>query len=323
MESRKISSTIFACLLEKNPQALDKYYSKDAIVSTLFRSLDLDSQTIILKTLSINQKNLFLEGKRLKKGMEILRALKLVDVMEEKYVLNSVFKSTLSRVLSQGLRPLFEQSDRNVIEDTNDEKWAQVYAYILKNVSSQTPKQLTKEAIEVLDTEGLVINLDDFNEGQNKQQKSFGFGFLVQPLTNQINLFMLYLTQYLLRHNFRTKGDKFDETELIELFCAMAILHADYWYRSHSRLPYSLQHTIFLTLESVGLISYNSKQNTIKASRLLNKYLDPSKAEVESYKNNIIVENDFKLYAYSSMDYLKYFLSKIIRSIYRYQDSIP
>ena len=322
MEGRKLSSTIFACLLEKNPQALERYYAKDAIVSTLFRALDLDCQTIIMKTLSVSQKNLFLESKRLKRAMEALRALKLIDMADERYVLNSVFKATLSRVLSQGPRQLFEQSERSMDEETNDEKWTQVYAYILKNVSSQTPKQLTKEAIEVLDTEGLVVNLDDFNEGQ-KQQKSFGFGFLVQPLTNQINLFMLYLTQYLLRHNFRTKGDKFDESELIELFCAISILHPDYSYKPVTRLPQALLSSVFATLESVGLLNYNTRQNTIKTSKLINRYLDPSKGEVESYKTNIIVENDFRLYAYSSMDYLKYFLSEINRFIYGHKDFVP
>lgn len=323
MEGRKISSTIFACLLDKNPQALDKFYSRDAVVATLFRSLDLNCQTIILKTLSINQKNLFLEAKRLKKAMDMLRSLKLVDLVEDKYALNSVFKSALSRVMSQGLRPLFEQSERNVAEDANDERWTQIYAYILKNVSNQTPKHLTREAIEVLDTEGLVINMDDFNEGTSKQQKSFGFGFLVQPLTSQINFFMLYLTQYLFRHNFRTKGEKFDEAELIELFCALGILHPNYWYRSSSRLPQALQHTIFSTLASIGLLAYNDKQNIIKASKLLSKFLDPSKPEVEHYKTNIIVENDFRLYAYSSMDFLKYFLSKLTRPVHGHPDSVP
>ena len=322
MESRKISSTIFACLLEKNPQALEQYYSRDAIVSTLFRALDLDCQTIVLKTLSVNQKNLFLEGKRLKKAIDALKALKLIDIIEERYVLNSVFKGTLSRVLSRGLAPVFEQYERNIIEETNDDKWTQVYAYILKNVSGQTPKHLTKEVIEVLETEGLVINLDDFNEGRNKQQKSFGFGFLVQPLMSQINLFMLYFAQFLLRNNFRAKGDKFDEAELIELFTAICVLHPDYWYISHSKLPSALQHTIFSTLDSVGLLVYNSKLKSIKVSKLLNKYLDPSKPEVEHYKTNIIVENDFKLYAYSSMDYLKYFLSDVIRSLHRYKDPL-
>ena len=322
MKSRKLSLTIFACLLEKSVQALERFYSKDAIVATLFRALDLDCQTIILKTLSVSQKNLFLEQKRLNKAMETLRALKLVDVVEERYVLNTTFKTAFSRVISHGPKPLFEQCDRSVEEAGSDSKWTQVYAYILKNVSGQTPKHLTREAVDVLDTEGLVINMDDTGEGQ-RQQKSFGFSFLVRPLSNQVNLFMWYLTQYLLRHNFRAKGEKFDESELIELLCALSLLHPGYLYSPRTRLPAALLSTVFTTLESVGFLSYNAKQGTVKVTDLLHRFLDPAKAEVESYKTNIIVENDFRLYAYSSMDYLKYFLSKINRPFHGYQDPVP
>ncbi len=103
-----------------------------------------------------------------------------------------------------------------------------------------------------------------------------------------------------------------NETDLIELFCEINFLRKENYYTpifEQINIPRFKLEVIFESLSCLGLVSYDKSLNRLMISELFENFLDSKKSIPNLFKTFIIVENDFKLYAYSNLDYLKFLLS--------------
>ena len=333
MEILHVNSTILSLVRDKNEHIQENYFKKDSIVLSIFRFLNQIEQTIIIKNLSHNEENIFLNHKKEKNSSENLRSFGILKKKDNKYILNKVFKKTLIKCLSKGRNKLFQKKNIQMqIEESENysfkilEKWINLYNYMLKNVGCDISSiKLNKDVERIIEKEQLVVKMDDYNFDssfkERKYRRSYGFAFLVQPIHIQINRFILYYIQYLMNEKIGGfEGDgRFTDIELLEFFCEFNFMARDNYYLPNFeeiRLPKKFCLKILNTLDSLGLIQFSESDKRIFLTDLFVNFLDPLKKLSNSFKSHIIIENDFKLYAYSKMDYLVYLLGKITRIIY-------
>ena len=318
--------SLFSCMLNKDARIVEKYFSCDVITLLVFRILDPNSQIAIIKNLSTNQKNLNIKESSMVKLMDKLRSLRILNQVNDLFVLNNTFKMTLSKCLSKGPAYPFIAVQGCMVQEIEEDRWTRIYHYILKDVSEETPKGLSKHIIDILNKESLVINAGEFEEiDTDSSDKSPGFSFLVQSVQVQVNLFIRHFVEYFFRLNFNRNKNRFEEIYFVEMISCLSLLPPDMWFKLHPdfNLPPAIVDDVFTSLDSIGLINYDRDKGIINVSSFFHNFLDPQKPDIPLYKTNIIVENDFRLYAYNSMDYIKYFLSKLISFVFRNQDHSP
>lgn len=333
MESLHVNSTILSLFRDKNQNIQENYFRKDSIVLSIFRFLNQIEQTIIIKNLSHNEENIYLNFKKEKHAIENLRSFGILKKKDNLYILNKVFKKTLIKCLSNGRKKLFEKKNIEMEIETSEkdsfkilEKWINLYNYMLKNVGCDISSiKLNKDVERIIEKEQLIVKMDDdYQENsmhERKYRRSSGFAFLVQPIHIQINTFILYYVQYLINEKLSkfNPEDKLKDIELLEFICQFNFMSKNNYYIPNFdkiSLPKKFCIKILKTLDSLGLIQFSEFDHKIFLTDLFVNFLDPLKKLSGSYKSHIIIENDFKLYAYSKMEYLVYLLGKIKRTFY-------
>jgi hypothetical protein len=343
-------STIVRFLKDKGQDLLNKYYSRETIVMGIFRYLGVHEQQIIIQGLSHNPAKIHLDKAHLDRSIKLLQSLGLIQMSENSIAIHPVFKSTLISVLARGANNQFIRKKQNIgfeIEsesDTNSrgnehfEKWVEVYNYILRNIiiknngSSPVKKKLKKTFCSILKHKGLKIKpedleviSDDKDRFKEEKKKLTGFGFLIQPIWAQINLLIMYYCESLIdkaqQNSFSsTVKDRNFDADLLEFMFGINLLDPSFSYiinYERVRLPKSDVKSILEDLEHVGLIELEEKSNPekgFKLTKLLGHFLTPNISDFQSFKTNIIVENDFKIYVFSTLEYVRHFMSRLIRS---------
>lgn len=346
MERPKMLSTIVRFLKDKGQDLLSKFYTSDNVVMGVFRFLSTQEQQIVISCLSHNPSKIHLEKSQLDKSIKVLQSLGLIQLSENSMVLNPTFKSTLITLLSKGHSQLFiaqkkhtglKEDDEKIAEE-QFKKWVEIYNYVLHDVISANSatrprKRLKKVFVTILKSKGLKIKPEEFQtqDGENDRPKDdkkklSGFGFLIRPLWVQVNLVIMYYCEFLMdkaqQSAFQSSGADFKySTDLFDFFFGLNLLDSEHFYtinqKSTSLSVVDIQ-GLLDDLEHIGLIEFeNSGKNELlfRPTKLLNHFLTPNTGSFRTFKTNIIVENDFKIYVYSTLDYVRHFMSTIIRFV--------
>lgn len=352
MERPKMLSTIVRFLKDKGQDLLSKYYARENIVMGVFRFLSTHEQQIIISCLSHNPSKIHLEKSKLDKSVKVLQSLGLVQLSENSMALHPVFKSTTISVLSRGHSQLFiskQQSNtlkaeggEELMAEEHFKKWIEVYNYILRNVitknSSVRPRKKLKKVFgAILKSKGLKIKPEEFQgyEEENDRlkedkKKLSGFGFLIRPLWVQINLVLMYYCEFLMdkaqQSAFQSSiSDQGYCADLLDFVFGLNFLDPDHFYivnQQSTHLSSREVQELLDDLEHIGLVEFDDSgkgERAFRPTKLLIHFLTPNIGSFQSFKTNIIVENDFKIYAYSTLDYVRHFMSKLIRLIHRPQ----
>lgn len=308
MTAPKPKARILALLRDRSQEATEQFFQREAIVLALFRSLSAKEQSTVMLCLSHSPERIFMEEKQLSEMRKRLQSFGVLRATDAANVLNPTFRATLLRGLAEGLKPLFVRVEGPAHATDFGMKWTEVYAYILRHVSGNSGTALSKGVCAVLDAQKLIVQV----ETGKRATPSAGFAFLVAPVSAQVNQFLL---EYLLAFDRKTLGLDVGQAsmqDLMELFCHLSFLPADVPFAieaTHTRLPRAALVQVFGDLASAGLLDFQPQAMRLVASSLLSDFLSSTSQSSRLLPTRIIVENDFRIYVYTQLGYVKYLLS--------------
>ena len=326
MEKPKIHNSLIGILKNKSYDNISKYFENSIIVTTVFRYLPNYEQQIIISLLSLSKIKLFSNEEKLKKSISILHSLGLVYENEKQVYLHPMFRNVMLKQLSFGPNMFYKEYMKNdyAIYDNNNcfFKWISIYNIILKDDSNIKQCTNTNPLISrILNSHGLVymhsygLETNKINTKQNEKCLEF----ILSPLHIQVNLLLLYIFQSF------SNDDTSSDSLLLSIIFELSYLKTSSQYiiniidNQISQLrPFIGE--LFSLMDSIGLISINYEKTTMNEivfspTILIESFLNQPSSKFVQFSNNFILENDFKLYIYSTYDYIRKIISKIIRLI--------
>lgn len=334
---KKLSKkNILNVLNGKSNDFVTKFFTKPAVVISLYRNLSVTCREIINRCLSTNPEKLYeLDSENNISHIEQAK-LKLTDyhiisVIDSKLILNSVFKQILVLSMSKGIKQFFkiEQDTRKTQLNSNAvldfEKFMEIYNFILEKEIQvhkhenyiSTLNQTFKEVLNKLNFQIRIVN-------SNQDKNISGFKFLVEPINQQINIILLHYYEFLIQNKLKLfkkiDSDSNFEQNLLEIFCTLNFLSCKYDYSFNSFENYIRTDVVAKVVEdlaSIGLLEINKSSQSFRISELLENFLNNNNRVFEQFKTNIIVETDFKMYVYSEFEYVEHFLGCLSRSVYQ------
>lgn len=279
------------------------------------------------------------QGKLFQCEQTLIKGLGVVDKFHKEidgplfHKINPIFRESLTRFLSSGLEQIFEVNQKNLqkcIEKRESytkqlnnhamEGWTTLYANMLEGFmfeeldygdQLEKTKELTKNITHTLQESDMIL--------REASSHTKGFDFLLDNIKNQVQIFLYSYVKHLfkIKNSYRNKTNQdVSEGEILNLILNLTLLvpGANYNVRKDSffglNLPEALVQDILFDLDSVGLIkckktknAYDKKEtDTFIITPLLQNILAGNNALQQQFKNNIIVETDFKIYAYSTSD---------------------
>ena len=320
-------------------------FSYKSITTALYRSLTQLEQSIIIKLLSSPQVKLetlvtndsknrhFLEEAETR----LIKTFKIIEKYKEdvhgyyQYKLNPNFSNSLKFFLTQGIQDIFVMQKSKIEKCINEasrfeEKlkihayngWSNLYKYMLNKLNSRnTSEELTPNIRETMTTSSLMMTSKGTSDGQF-------FDFLLNSIRNQVSLFLYAYCKFLFKIKYRYLKDHDDNKEAVSegsilnlLFNLTLLLPMMSFSLKESeeklsslQIPSKLVQDILIDLDSIGLIqvrvSKEKKVTSFAITPLIHNVLHGSSPLEKEFKHNIIIETDFKIYAYShNMDYLE------------------
>lgn len=297
----------------------------------------LSSQTVQLETL-VSQ-----DSESLTKLAEaentLIKVYKVVEKYRVKvntpyiYKLNKNFADSIRFFFSFGLQNVFKMHSSKMEKCINNKHsfekqltehayqgWSDLYHFMLNRVNTGSEKRsLTPNIIETMNTSNLV-----FSSSGEKEESQF-FDFLLNSIRNQVSVFLYSYCKYLFKIKYRYQKEFSDGNEAVSegsilnlLFNLTLLLPMMSFSIKESeenlrqlQIPKNLVDDILTDLNSIGLIKIKTQNNGKKVTAfaitpLIHNVLNGTSPLEKEFKHNIIVETDFKIYAYShDMNYLE------------------
>lgn len=334
--SKVLNNSIWSFLVDQNGNILNEFYKKPNIVYSLFKYFTELEQTAILKTMSGAMDQLY-SASQTKIVEKKLAFLKIMKVDSERIRLNSEFREKMDMILSVGLPSLFRvdavqsASERESLESSIG-KWVGVYQFMLKNIGCPQSSALSKSVQEVLAHEKLVIDQPSWAgesfEAPRAQDQSWGFEFLIESKNFQMNkLVNLYVRHFLKKQKKRIVDQNLSRNllfeikiYLVDLICFLSNTSPSNVFdfcgaNVCSRVSGEDVRLMFRDLESLGFLrvyppsAEPSSLFRFSTTELMRDLLSNQKDLEKELGTNLIVENDFKIYAYSKFLHTNYLLS--------------
>lgn len=239
------------------------------------------------------------------------------------YQLHSVFRESLVKFLSYGMEPIFEINSskmqkcldqksafENKLNQHAVEGWTSLYSTMLDGFMFsrvEASMELTDNMMSTLENAEMILKI------ANSHTK--GFDFLLDSIKNQVQILLYSYVKYLykIKNKYRDEDNKdISEGKILNLILNITLLLPAMSYSMKKsfenfklqHLPQGIIQDILKDLDCVGLI--RAKQNeegnitAFATTPLIHNILSGNTALQQQFKNNIIVETDFKIYAYTS-----------------------
>lgn len=167
--------------------------------------------------------------------------------------------------------------------------------------------ELTDNMMSTLENAEMILKI------ANSHTK--GFDFLLDSIKNQVQILLYSYVKYLykIKNKYRDEDNKdISEGKILNLILNITLLLPAMSYSMKKsfenfklqHLPQGIIQDILKDLDCVGLIrAKQNEEGTITAfatTPLIHNILSGNTALQQQFKNNIIVETDFKIYAYTS-----------------------
>lgn len=326
-------------LLQENGENNNpRIYSYKSITTALFRSLNSFEQSTILKLLSSDTLKLETlitseaESQELLEtaDLKLCKQLKIVEKFSKGinepsyYKLNPFFAKAFKEFLVNGFETIFQVQEKKLEKCI---KQAEQFTKKLRNLALDGWSNLYRTMLrgymstDFIEIEELTENMKNTLEGANLTLKSSrshkaGFDFLLDSVKNQVGILLHCYCRYIFRikykylKNVETK-EAVTEGSILNLLFNMTLLPPTVGYSVKNSsenfkkmgLPENLIQDVLNDLNCVGLITVSRNDNNrVKAfatTPLIFNALNGNSALQEEFKNNIIVETDFMVYAYT------------------------
>jgi len=343
------AKTLLNLLQEGEEGVGPRIYAYRSITAALFRSLEAFEQSLIIKLLSSNtlQLEIFVASdpnskNKLKNAEDkLIRQYKIVEKYKEEvnspyiYKLNQNFRDSLKQFLCVGLQNIFHMKtskmEKCINEQTHFEArlklhayggWSNLYKYMLNRLKGGSARtELTRNIQETLDSSSLMISSRGSADGDC-------FDFLLDSIRNQVSVFLYAYCKFLFKIKYRYLKDGTADKEAVSegsilnlLFNLTLLLPMMSFSMKESEeslkilhIPSKLIQDVLSDLDSIGLVKIKmNTQGRVTAfamTPLIHNVLNGTSPLEKEFKHNIIVETDFKIYAFSKdMDYLESLLS--------------
>ena len=292
-------------------------YKSLTIESVLGQSPDYEKKVHDIDTLLINKYKIVVKTSQESK--------QLVEDKKAHYKIDKNFGESMKRFLSQGLELIFTVNSNTIQKcisraDQLDDK-LKVHAYAKWN---NLLKFMLKRATEVKNVEDLPPNvvgaLEDSNLIMTRDKNNSGcFDFLLDTVKNQVSTFLYAYCRHLFKMKYKyLRGEKSQkeavgEGNILNLVFHLTLLYPVMRYSigksqdliNELQLTHEIVNDIMNDLDSVGLLKKQQNEDEKKISHfattpLINNVFNPNVMLEGGFKNDIIVETDFKIYAYSN-----------------------
>jgi Transcription factor Tfb2 len=318
-------------------------FSYQSIAVGFFKSLSEFHQNLILKLLcgdSTVLNAILVQGPDYQARIneiddKLYNKVKVVDKSETedgrvKYKLEKTFADSIKSFLAKGLNGIFQVltnfekcvKSSKVMEDKLKvhafSKWNNMHKYMLKQTSFvHGVEELPVNVVQTLEESGLIMK-----EGKNN---SSCFDFLLDNIKNQVSIFLYGYTKRLIkmRHNYKRKlqggqEEAIYEGDILNLIFHLTLLYPQVSYSlsksqeslNELKLTSEVINDILEDLNSVGLVKCrhgnDDKVKNFATTPLIHNIFNPNALLERGFKNDIIVETDFNIYAYSTnLDYIE------------------
>lgn len=304
-----------------------------SITVALFRSFTRFEQSLIIEMLSSSTcqfedivvshsqpLNLLQRSlKNLKDGLGIIE-----ETGEGTFQLNENFSRSLKNFLTSGMRAIFTINPKRLDKCLKDAKqfekklnfhayqnWSNLHKYMLKSyMMTPNVKEIPENVRVTLETSKLLLTKDG--------DHSRTFDFLLDSIKNQVNTFLYEYSKFLFKIKYKyllrnkNENEAVSEGSILNLILNLTLSVPCLSYSikkskeniKNFKIPESLVNDLLSDFEAVGLMIVKFNEDRTPAyfavTPLLHHILSPNDALESQFKNNIIVETDFKLYAYSN-----------------------
>lgn|SRR3990167_8998283 len=318
-------------------------FSYQSIAVGFFKSLSEFHQNLILKLLcgdSLFLNQVLVHGPDYQAKIneiddKLYNKVKVVDKSESedgrvKYKLEKTFAESIKSFLSKGLNGIFQvmstfekcvKSSKAMEESLKSHafaKWNNMHKYMLKQTTFvQGVEDLSVQVVQTLEETGLIMK-----EGRNN---SSCFDFLLDNIKNQVSIFLYGYTKRIIkmRHNYKRKvaggqEEAIYEGDILNLIFHLTLLYPQVSYSlsksqeslNELKLTTEVINDILEDLWSVGLVKCkrgdDGKVKNFATTPLIHNIFNPNALLERGFKNDIIVETDFNIYAYSTnLDYIE------------------
>lgn len=249
------------------------------------------------------------------------------------FKLEKMFGESIKYYISKGLNPIFtvkQSSIAKCLKDpvTFEEKlkarafsnWNNMHKFMLKKTSGlMNVQDLPPNVVGALEDASLIMSRDRNN--------SVCFDFLLDNIKNQVSIFLYAYCKHLFKIKYKyLRGDKANKEAVSECNILNLIFHLTLLFPTGSysvkkfnetledlHLTYELVLDVMNDLDSVGLLRVKEEDGNIAyfaTTPLIHNIFSSNAVLERGFKNEIIVETDFKIYAYSNnLEYMEALLN--------------
>lgn len=317
-------------------------FSYQSIAVGFFKSLSEFHQNLILKLLcgeKIPIQYILVQGPDYQSKIneideKLYNKVKVVDKHEIEglmnYKLEKNFADSIRSFLSKGLNGIFQvlsnfekcvKSSKTMEEKLKAyafDKWNNMHKYMLRQTSFvQKVEPLPTRVVQTLEESGLMMQ-----EGKNN---SGCFDFLLDNIKNQVSIFLYGYCKRMIkiRHNYKRKvsngpDEAVYEGDILNFIFHLTLLYPQVSYSlsksqeslTDLKLTAEVINDVLEDLSSVGLVKCklgtDGKVKNFATTPLIHNIFSPNALLERGFKNDIIVETDFNIYAYSTnLDYIE------------------
>jgi hypothetical protein len=239
------------------------------------------------------------------------------------YKLEKLFGESIKSFIAKGLNTIFHVNQSSIIKCLKEplrfedklktrafSKWNNMHKFMLKRTSNLTNVQdLPSNVVGALEDASLIMSRDRNN--------STCFDFLLDNIKSQVSIFLYAYCKHLFKIKYKyLRGDKSNKEAVSEGNILNLIFHLTLLFPTGSymvkksaealeelHLTYELVHDVMTDLDSVGLLRVKEEDGNIEffaTTPLIHNIFNSNAILERGFKNEIIVECDFKIYAYSN-----------------------
>jgi len=314
-----------------------RIYAYKSITVALYRAMPKFEQSLIMKLLSANTvelANLVASNPESKELFEIAeeKLIKNYGIVEKftqelngplLYKLNKNFELSLKDFLVNGMEVIFEVNPSTMSKcitqaDKFEEKlknyayggWSNLYRNMLEGYMGRYHEdiELTENLKGTLESANLSLKL--------AKSHTDGFDFLLDSVKNQVSSLLYSYCSYLFKIKYKYMKDSngkeaVTEGSILNLLLNLTLLVPVMGFSVKKsipnffkkQIPEKLVQDILRDMDCLGLIRAKKNEQGyvthFAATPLIHNVLTGTTALQQEFKNNIVVEPDFKIYAYS------------------------
>ena len=239
------------------------------------------------------------------------------------FKLERTFGESIKSFIAKGLNTIFQVNQSSIAKCLKEplkfeeklksrafSKWNNMHKYMLKRTSNVTNVQdLPPNVVGALEDASLMMSRDKNN--------SVCFDFLLDNIKSQVSTFLYAYCRHLFKIKYKyLRGDKSNKEAVSEGNILNLIFHLTLLFPTGSymvkksnealeelHLTYELVSDVMTDLDSVGLLRVKEEDGNIEffaTTPLIHNIFNSNAILERGFKNEIIVETDFKIYAYSN-----------------------